>query len=319
MNYSHPYALTARVTAGGQVCRPHFHSPLHPWISATGDGKPPMVPHPAHGHHHPPAPSWCSPFGSAGKGPAMSSSSSHPPHASPPGMAVAHAPPTGPSHSSPHLFSFPPTPPKDATPDNVSGGGGGSASTSQANGQANGGGGGGSLGTDFGSGSSSSSTQAIACSSVGSDTMSSAAGAISEMKPYYVNAASHHNMITSLGSALSNCSSSKPREGTGAPTASSASNSFAQSPHTAYHSSSLSPYYPAHYVGAGAGAGHPPTAATVGDLSASSPYGFAHHSHHSSSSLLSAKSMSTSSANKHRTKGRSSAGKRRQITHSLTI
>lgn len=76
-----------------QMCRPHFHTPLHPWISEGGK---PMVPHPAHGS------AWCSPFTSA---------ASKPPH--------QQAPP--PHHSSPALFSFPPTPPKDATPDTVTG------------------------------------------------------------------------------------------------------------------------------------------------------------------------------------------------------
>lgn len=83
--------VAARVP-GGQVCRPHFHSALHPWISdpakAAAAAAAAMVP------HHGPA-SWCSPF--AGK--------------------PQPSPPTAPSHSSPHLFSFPPTPPKDATPD----------------------------------------------------------------------------------------------------------------------------------------------------------------------------------------------------------
>lgn len=177
-----PVSLLARVTSG-QVCRPHFHSPLHPWISAA-DGKPAMVPHPAHG-----GPSWCPPF----------PSKPSPHHPSPPGMGV-HAP-TAPSHSSPHLFSFPPTPPKDATPDNVSGAsaaGSGNPAPGSVSGSAGG------SGTEFGS----SSSNAIACSSVGSDSVTNS----SEAKPYYVGS-SHHNMITSLGSALSNCSSSKPREG----------------------------------------------------------------------------------------------------------
>src|SRR5262249_9620071 len=135
-------------------------------------------------------------------------------HSSPPGMGVAHAPNAS-SHSSPHLFSFPPTPPKDATPDNVSG----SASTANGSAQS-------ANSNEFGGGSQSSGSGTssgggqLAGQSVGnsSDTLSSGAGAgpgPGELKPYYVNAATHHNMITSLGSALSNCSSSKPREGTG--------------------------------------------------------------------------------------------------------
>ncbi|UYV61812.1 GATA3 [Cordylochernes scorpioides] len=76
--------LTARM-GSSQMCRPHFHTPLHPWLSDTK----PVVPH---------ASQWCSPFSSK-------------PHPSPP------AGPHGPPHSSPHLFTFPPTPPKDVTPD----------------------------------------------------------------------------------------------------------------------------------------------------------------------------------------------------------
>lgn len=81
------------------MCRPHFHTPLHPWISEGA--KPPMVPHPAHGS------AWCSPF------------SGKPPHggSTAPPLHSGSLPP----HSSPHLFSFPPTPPKDATPDTVTG------------------------------------------------------------------------------------------------------------------------------------------------------------------------------------------------------
>ncbi|XP_076339429.1 endothelial transcription factor GATA-2-like isoform X3 [Tachypleus tridentatus] len=103
----------ARVS-GGQVCRPHFHAPLHPWITETAK---PMVPHPAHGS------AWCSPF-----------STKPPHHPSPSGAPLGMHPATHPvpsssslpSHSSPHLFSFPPTPPKDATPDNVTGASSGS-------------------------------------------------------------------------------------------------------------------------------------------------------------------------------------------------
>ncbi|CAN8018871.1 unnamed protein product [Ixodes persulcatus] len=88
----HGYRPSHPRVPGGQVCRPHFHSALHPWISdpakAAAAAAAAMVP------HHGPA-SWCSPF--AGK--------------------PQPSPPTAPSHSSPHLFSFPPTPPKDATPD----------------------------------------------------------------------------------------------------------------------------------------------------------------------------------------------------------
>ncbi|XP_055935562.1 GATA-binding factor 2-like isoform X1 [Argiope bruennichi] len=101
----HSYRPPHARMPSSQMCRPHFHTPLHPWISEGGK---PMVPHPAHGS------AWCSPF--SGKPPHHPSGSS--------GPLGVHAPPhTGslPPHSSPHLFSFPPTPPKDATPDTVSG------------------------------------------------------------------------------------------------------------------------------------------------------------------------------------------------------
>lgn len=85
----HGYRPAHPRVPSGQVCRPHFHSPLHPWISDTAKAAAAaMVPH--HGA------AWCSPFPPAKPQP---------------------SPPTAPSHSSPHLFSFPPTPPKDATPD----------------------------------------------------------------------------------------------------------------------------------------------------------------------------------------------------------
>lgn len=87
----HGYRPAHPRVPSSQVCRPHFHSPLHPWISDTAKAAAAaaaMVPH--HGA------AWCSPFPPAKPQP---------------------SPPTAPSHSSPHLFSFPPTPPKDATPD----------------------------------------------------------------------------------------------------------------------------------------------------------------------------------------------------------
>lgn len=71
--------------SSAQVCRPHFHAPLPPWLS---DGGKPL------GHSGP----WV-PFG--GGDPDKSQS---------PGTAPAQ----------PHnIFSFPPTPPKDSTPDSV--------------------------------------------------------------------------------------------------------------------------------------------------------------------------------------------------------
>ncbi|CAH0554687.1 unnamed protein product [Brassicogethes aeneus] len=69
----------------GQVCRPHFHAPLHPWLS---DGTKPLA------HSSP----WV-PFGGADPDKSQSPSS---------------------APAQPHnIFSFPPTPPKDSTPDSV--------------------------------------------------------------------------------------------------------------------------------------------------------------------------------------------------------
>mgnify|MGYP005984567383 FL=1 len=70
--------------SSGQVCRSHFHAPLHPWLS---DGTKPL------GHS-----GWV-PFGGGDPDKSQSPSSA-------PGQ--------------PHnIFSFPPTPPKDSTPDSV--------------------------------------------------------------------------------------------------------------------------------------------------------------------------------------------------------
>ncbi|KAK6175600.1 hypothetical protein SNE40_014027 [Patella caerulea] len=74
-----------------QVCRPHFPSPLHPWISEAK----PVVPH-AHS-------SWINHFNSK--------SLSHPSPTAP--LTVHPSSSVGNTNS----FSFPPTPPKDGTPD----------------------------------------------------------------------------------------------------------------------------------------------------------------------------------------------------------
>ena len=79
-----------------QVCRPHFHTPLHTWIADTK----PVVPH-AHS-------SWISPFSKSLSHPSASAPITIQPSASIPSVTSASA------HS---LFSFPPTPPKDSTPD----------------------------------------------------------------------------------------------------------------------------------------------------------------------------------------------------------
>lgn len=76
--------------SSSQVCRPHFHAPLHPWLS---DGSKSLA------HSGP----WV-PF--AGGDPDKSQSPSSAP-------------------TQPHnIFSFPPTPPKDSTPDSVAPSGG---------------------------------------------------------------------------------------------------------------------------------------------------------------------------------------------------
>lgn len=70
--------------SSGQVCRPHFHTPLHPWLEskALGGG------------------AWGSGFQQ---------------DAAPSDKPLSPA-----QHHHPHpLFSFPPTPPKDSTPDSV--------------------------------------------------------------------------------------------------------------------------------------------------------------------------------------------------------
>lgn len=67
---------------GGQVCRPHFHTPLHPWLESKALGG-----------------SWGGGFQQDAAGDKPLSPAQHP-------------------HPHP-LFSFPPTPPKDSTPDSV--------------------------------------------------------------------------------------------------------------------------------------------------------------------------------------------------------
>ena len=90
--------LSSPVSSSAQMCRPHFHSPLHPWIPDTSKS---MVPH-AHS-------SWMgAPFG-AGKAPLshqMGSHTSLPVHPSASSAIVTSS-----------SFSFPPTPPKDITPE----------------------------------------------------------------------------------------------------------------------------------------------------------------------------------------------------------
>lgn len=92
------FLFLARV-ASGQVCRPHFHSPLHPW---TLGGEKPVVPH-AHTAGHPVPSAWCNPYKT--------------PHHPSPAAQLTSSITSGHHHSSPYYVSFPPTPPKDVTPE----------------------------------------------------------------------------------------------------------------------------------------------------------------------------------------------------------
>nr|CAI5857824.1 unnamed protein product [Callosobruchus analis] len=84
--------------SSSQVCRPHFHAPLHPWLA---DGAKPLG--------HSAAGPWV-PFGSAAAAQAAAVAAG--------GDAdKSQSPAQG---GQPHnIFSFPPTPPKDSTPDSV--------------------------------------------------------------------------------------------------------------------------------------------------------------------------------------------------------
>ncbi|RWS14844.1 GATA-binding factor 2-like protein [Dinothrombium tinctorium] len=221
-----------------------------------------MVPHPA--HHT--GPTWCSPFPSK-------PSPHHPNHS---GMGVHHAP-SAPSHSSPHIFTFPPTPPKDATPDNVSSGHSQSTSTASVSAA--------SSNNDFGS------TSNAVCSS----SERSLEIAVS-FKSHYADS-SHHNMISTWGSNLANSATcNKPREGTA---------NFSSLNQSIHHPTSINPYHPAHYPTGSC----PPSSA---ELTGSASYGFSHHPHSTSSMFNNSKSLHNahSAISKSRSKGRSSAGKR---------
>ncbi|KAE8612260.1 hypothetical protein XENTR_v10012782 [Xenopus tropicalis] len=89
----------ARLT-GSQMCRPHLlHSPGLPWLES---GKTAL----SAAHHHNP---WTvSPFAKTPLHPAAAGGSLYP------GTGSSGGPS---SHTSPHLFGFPPTPPKDVSPD----------------------------------------------------------------------------------------------------------------------------------------------------------------------------------------------------------
>lgn len=96
--------ISARLT-GNQVCRPHLiHSPGIPWLDP---GKAAL----SAAHHHN---AWAvSHFSKPGL---HTTGSGYPCSSSSTGTApVSSLTPA--SHSSPHLYSFPPTPPKDVSPD----------------------------------------------------------------------------------------------------------------------------------------------------------------------------------------------------------
>ncbi|XP_034935046.1 endothelial transcription factor GATA-2-like isoform X2 [Chelonus insularis] len=105
-HYAHSRMSGSGVPSGpvSQVCRPHFHG-LHPWLSGTSaDGSKPWA-----------FSTTASTGGSAEDKPQSPLGSSLPPSTVSLSSHVGNGSTTG-SH---HLFSFPPTPPKDATPDSI--------------------------------------------------------------------------------------------------------------------------------------------------------------------------------------------------------
>lgn len=72
--------------SSSQVCRPHFHTPIHPWLTAESSKG-------LTAHSNP----WV-------------------PFSGDPDKSQSPSQPNQPPHN---LFSFPPTPPKDSTPDSV--------------------------------------------------------------------------------------------------------------------------------------------------------------------------------------------------------
>ncbi|XP_013409208.1 transcription factor GATA-3 isoform X3 [Lingula anatina] len=86
-------------TGSSQMTLPHFPPPLHPWL--TDSTKSAVVPHAHSG-------AWISPFSS-------SKALSHPSPTAP--LSVHSSLAAAPHHNTSSTFSFPPTPPKDVTPD----------------------------------------------------------------------------------------------------------------------------------------------------------------------------------------------------------
>ncbi|KAI1286991.1 Trans-acting T-cell-specific transcription factor GATA-3 [Halotydeus destructor] len=284
---------------GQQLCRPHFHSTLNPWIS---DSKPTMVRHPAHYSET----AWPTHFSAKTAG--------HPGGSAAAAAVAAH-------HSSPH-FIFPPTPPKDATPDNLTG----SACQGSGNSGANSGLRGLPSAHDF-VGSSLATSEADTKGHYGSSTGSGHTGADLNQLSHQISSwgsALGSATGTGNGSSSSNNSSSKQREGN--------HSNFSTINQSAHHP--FNPYHPAHHMSSGPAV---PGSDFTGSVPVSGAYGFSHHhasSHHHSSphhhphhaqsstasmfSTNSSKSLQTSSQNssshsnnsghsKPRTKGRSSA------------
>lgn len=189
--------------------------------------------------------------------------------------------PAGGGHSSHHLFTFPPTPPKDATPDTVSGPG---SNTNNNNSSSH--------STANNSGSNSHNHQ----HNSHHHTSNSDSFSLSQSDGLESKGGYPPHMLSSWGSSLSNCSNvNKPREGTNG-----SSSSFVQSSNPYHHPSS-------HFV-------PPSSGASSVDFGVSgSAYNFHGHSSpaHSASSFHNSLSKSVqSSNNKPRSKARSSAGKR---------
>ncbi|XP_071784388.1 GATA-binding factor 2-like isoform X1 [Asterias amurensis] len=100
----HSYRPSHARVSGSQVCRPHFHTPTIQWFESSKTLRPV---HQSSNHS-----AWCtSPFGGASA--AVSS------HGGPPALGSSTTGGGINSQSSSHLFNFPPTPPKDSTPDHL--------------------------------------------------------------------------------------------------------------------------------------------------------------------------------------------------------
>ncbi|XP_039295504.1 GATA-binding factor 2 isoform X1 [Nilaparvata lugens] len=91
--HQHSYSVAQHAAAARQVCRPHFahHSPLHPWLTNSSS------PSSSDKSGRQPQSNWCPPYAT---------------------VSEEAAAKTAASLTNP-MFSFPPTPPKDATPDSV--------------------------------------------------------------------------------------------------------------------------------------------------------------------------------------------------------